>query len=129
MSHQDHDLVARLERLERENRRVKRVVGGLLAGVGALALVSFAAPTLCKTVTAERLVIHDERGKERMVVNAYATRTPSLTFKDASGAAAARLSIDDAGTLDVQVFKNGEPTDASFRLQPVKGDEKGGAVD
>ena len=115
---QNHlELTDRIDKLERENRRMRRVGGSLLAGLGLVTLMSMAAPMVCKTVWGERFVLRDSNGRERMVLNAYSTRTPSMVFKSTDGQPLARLNVGDED-VSIQLFKDGVPTAASFKLSP-----------
>lgn len=115
MSLTQHDLALRLDALERQNRRLKR--GGIVAALGlaALGMQSFAAPTVCDVVSAERIVLRNSRGRARIVMDAYSSGEPTITFHDQKGKAASRLQLNSAGGLDVSVFKVGKPVPATFR--------------
>lgn len=96
MNDRVHELSVRLERLERQNRRMKRA--GLCAalGLGLLGLAGAAAP-ICDVLTGERLVLRDESGRTRVTLDAYRTETPALALSDKSGRVRARLGLDDRG--------------------------------
>ena len=114
---EERELIGRLERLERSNRRLKLAALGGLALAG---LASLAAPAVCKTVTAERLLVHDSSGRTRMKMDAYMTQTPSLSFFDEKGRHAGELSVDAKGAMHVTVVLDGEKHSASLAtlLQP-----------
>ena len=95
-----NDITARLDRLERENRRLKRVGGGLAIAVAALGLMS-AASGFCKTVWAERLVLRDSSGNDRLMMDAYSSGVPSITMRDGNGKSVARLSWKDGIQVDM----------------------------
>jgi hypothetical protein len=118
MSENTRELMSRLDRLERENRRIKRVGGSLLAAIGLVGIVGFAAPKVCDTVWAERFVLKDSRGNQRMVLNAYSTKTPAITFNDASGKGVAALQIEQSGEMSLKVFKKAGQSEASFSFTP-----------
>ncbi len=113
----ERDLVSRLERLERSNRRLKWTALGGLALAG---LASMASPLVCKTVTAERLIVHDSSGRTRMKMDAYMTQTPSLSFFDEKGRHAGDLSVDAKGAMHLTVVREGEKHSAPLAtlLQP-----------
>ena len=129
MSDTTRDLVQRLETLERENRRMKRIGGAVAATLGAAALVSFAAPRICDTVYAERFVVHDSNNKQRMVLNAYGTRTPGIQFNDAKGKGVAALQVDSSGEMSLEVFKRNDHGAATFRFTPDNLNALGSACD
>ncbi|MEM7309472.1 MAG: hypothetical protein AAF682_22530 [Planctomycetota bacterium] len=94
MTEKQNDLVQRLEKLERENRRMKR--WGLAAGgvLGVLGLSSAVAVSpLCKTVWAERFVLKDSSNRTRMTLDAYTSGPPVITAEDASGKTFAKLTL------------------------------------
>ena len=85
MSDLNNGLLTRIETLEKQNRRM-RWAGGLLATLAVTGMgMSMAGPRVCKTVWGERFVLKDSSLRERMVLDAYSTRTPSLAFKDIEG--------------------------------------------
>ena len=88
-------LAARLEKLERQNRRLKLGGGALAVGLGLLGLTAAAGP-LCDVVSAERFVLHDARGKTRMTLDAYHTE-PVITLQDKAGKAVARFGVGEDG--------------------------------
>ena len=92
-----HDVNARLERLERENRRLKRWAGVACGGFALLGLAGAAAPAICDVVSAERLVLRDNGGRQRLVVDAYQTDSPTLVLQTREGKTLARLGIDERG--------------------------------
>ena len=103
MTHPNTDLHARIERLERQNRKLVRYGAGVLGTLGLITLASAAAP-LCKTLRAERFVLEDSRGTQRMVFDAYSTPKPTVTLLDAEGDKAARLHVGEGGSIDLEVF-------------------------
>ena len=120
------ELIQRIEELEAQSRRQKRVLKGVLA-VGAMGLaMSMAAPRVCKTVWGERFVLKDGQMRERMVLNAYGTKTPTLTFKNREGGKVAELQVGDDGEMSMKVFRDGQKADAFFELVPEekKGEDK-----
>ena len=101
MNQAKQDITARLEKLEQENRRLKRVGGALLGAIGVVALCGAAAPAFCKTVWAERLVLRDSSGRDRLMMDAYSSDTPSITMRDKSGESVVRLSWKDGVLMDL----------------------------
>lgn len=106
------ELEARLAKLESDNRRLRRFGGAALLGLGALTLMSFAAPTLCDIVWAERFVLRDASNKTRVTINAYATDTPSLMFHDARGQALGSIGLASDGSFKLEVMKDGHAVPA-----------------
>jgi len=116
MSDVTRDLTRRIENLERQNRRLRWVGASALAILPVAGLMSFAAPAVCKTVWGERFVLRDGSGRDRMVLNAYGTKTPSLTVKDTSGENVAELGVNDEGEVSLHVFKEGRKVPAALQL-------------
>lgn len=104
------DLIRRLDRLERQNRTLRRIGGT----VGALAVAALVAPfvmgasPVCKTVWAERFVLKDARGQQRGLWDAYTTNgNPSLKLYDANGQACLAIQLDDEGGPSLSTIGEG----------------------
>ena len=131
----DSAIESRLARLEAENRRLRRIGGAALFGLGSLTLMSFAAPAICDIVWAERFVLRDAHNKTRVTMNAYSTDTPSLVFHDARGKAMGSVGIAPDGTFKLEVMKDGksvpalvQSTDGGFRLADAASAPRAGVV-
>jgi hypothetical protein len=94
------DLNARVQQLERSNKRMK-VLGESALG---LALMSFAAPVVCDVVTGERLVLRDENNRTRVTIDAYRTETPALKFQAASGRTTGVLTVSNDGIASLTTY-------------------------
>ncbi len=115
MNTDPRELNVRLERLEQQNKTLKRWGAGLALGVGLLGLAS--ARMVCDTVTGERLVIHDPSGRTRVTVDAYGSESPSLVFHSREGRATAKLGVDEkSGELVINVFDQKGGVKASWSL-------------
>jgi hypothetical protein len=87
------DLVARMARLERQNRFLKAGLAGIVVVVGlvtCLSVVRAASPL--ETVTAKRFVLEDDRGQERAVLGFDAAGLPRLSFIRPDGTPGLSLS-------------------------------------
>jgi hypothetical protein len=130
MNEHSTSLAARLEKLEQENRRMKRVGGALLGAIGVVALCGAAAPAFCKTVWAERLVLRDSSGRDRMTMDAYSSSTPSITMRDAKGESVVRLSWKDGVLMDMLDAKGKSAAtvkiDREGRTTVVRGEQEEG---
>jgi hypothetical protein len=108
----NHELSAwtdRIDALERANRKWKRGLVGVAGGAIALALCGMAAPLVCNIVRAERVVVEDRGGNSRIVIDAYATDTPTIALNDKDGRALAKLGVTPDGQAFLDVFdKKGE---------------------
>lgn len=111
----DHELSVRIERLERENRRMKRF--GLAATVcaGLLGLAA-AAPAMCDVIYGERLVLRDESGRQRVTLDAYHNENPALAWSDAQGRVRAKIALDARGDLVVNVLDEKGDTKGTHRF-------------
>ena len=115
MNVESHELNVRLERLEKQNRNLKRWGAGLALGVGLLGLAS--AKLVCDVVTGERLVLHDSSGRTRVTVDAYAAEAPSLVFHNREGRATAKMGVNEkSGELVIHVFDAKGGVKASWAL-------------
>ncbi|MFN0243148.1 MAG: hypothetical protein ACKVWV_09685 [Planctomycetota bacterium] len=99
----EHELSNRLDRLERENRRWKRVVVGVAGSVAALGVLAMATP-VCDVITGERLVLRDSSGRQRFMIDAYQQGTPTIVWNDASGKAIARFGLENDGLARITYF-------------------------
>jgi hypothetical protein len=109
------ELNVRLERLEQQNKNLKRWGAGLALGLGLLGLAS--AKLVCDTVTGERLVISDPSGHRRVTIDAYGADTPGLVFHSRDGRATAKMGVDEkSGELVINVFDSKGGVKASWSL-------------
>ena len=115
MNIESSDLNVRLERLEQQNKSLKRWGAGLALGLGLLGLAS--AKLVCDTVTGERLVIHDPSGRTRVTVDAYGSDAPSLVFHNRDGRATAKIGVDEkSGELVMNVYDQKGAVKANWTL-------------
>ena len=81
---ENKELIARIESLEKKNRRLVRIGGAVsivLAGLGAMSLRS-----ACDTVSAEKFVLRDAQGRRRALLTADDPRgVPQLAVYDTQG--------------------------------------------
>jgi hypothetical protein len=94
---------ARLDRLERESRRWRRVALGSWLAIAALLLLGQSPPRAARppsptrTVEAERFVLRDARGRAGATLGWEAGDTPRLTLHDPSGQPRAMLTVGAGG--------------------------------
>jgi hypothetical protein len=118
-----NDMTQRLEAVEQETRRVKRVGAMTVATIAALVLMGQAMPPKAtKVVEAEQFVLRDRRGKARAWLNmsdgsvnfALADtneRTRTLLYLLEDGTHGLILATQDGQTrVEVKVGGNGVPT-------------------
>jgi hypothetical protein len=94
------DLSARVQQLERSNKRTK-IFGGAALG---LALMGFAAPKVCDVVTGERLVLRDEQNRSRVTIDAYRTEQPAIKFQAPNGRTTGMLSVSNDGIASLTTY-------------------------
>ncbi len=117
MQNQLSQVLERLERLEKQNRRLKRAAAVLAAGIGLTGLAAFAAPAVCDVVYAERLVLRDTSGKQRLVMDAYKSEAPTITWHEKDGRALAKLCINADGVASIDYFDK-QGASKSYRFSP-----------
>jgi hypothetical protein len=101
---------ARLDRLERESRRWRRVALGSWLAIAALLLLG-QSPTRAsrptspaRTVEAERFVLRDPRGRTGATLGWEGDDTPRLTLHDPSGQPRAVLAVGAGGAPGLTLF-------------------------
>ena len=129
MSDRIHDhLTQRLDRLERENRRLKLLGALALLGLAALTLMGQTAPTpVANTLEAERFVLRDGAGnvraslglrpdgtaalaladdtqRERLVLSVTAPGLAGLDLSDRAGQLRAGLNVRADGTAQLSLL-------------------------
>ena len=94
---------ARLDRLERESRRWRRVALGSWLAIATLLLLGQSPPRAsrppspARTVEAERFVLRDARGRAGATLGWEADDTPRLTLHDPKGQPRAVLTVGAGG--------------------------------
>jgi hypothetical protein len=116
MNHELSALTDRIDALERANRKWKRCLVGVAAGMVALVLCGMAAPLVCNIVRAERVVVEDRGGNARIVIDAYATETPTIALNDKDGRALAKLGVTPDGQPFFDVFDKNGASRGSYHL-------------
>ena len=98
-------LVERLDRLERENRRLKWVGSVVLIGITALVLMGQAGPRhVFKIVQAEQFVLRDPSGQTRAVLGTVADGSAGLALYDRDGKDRAKLIVLPDGMSGLIAF-------------------------
>jgi len=103
-------LSARVDRLERESRRWKRVALGSWVAIAALFLLGQSpsrpggAPAPARTVEAERFVLRDARGRTGASLGWEADGTPRLALHDPSAQVRAALGVGAGGAPGLTLF-------------------------
>lgn len=95
----------RLATLESQNRGLRRLAAASL-GLTALGLLG-AAAAVCDSVSAERFVLRDARGRERVRLTAYETGgPPRLVFLDDEGKEVFGMGVCEQGRGFIEVVSN-----------------------
>jgi hypothetical protein len=134
----------RIERLERDNRRLKCFATLLLLGVSAVGLMGqslqdriTANVVLARTVEAQSLLLRDGAGKVRALLETDPAGPITLTLSDKDGRERLALGVGPAGGVGI-IFRDKEavvragigvgPTGRPYlvpkRLALARGDEK-----
>src|SRR5262249_25740471 len=102
----------RLDRLERENRRLKGIGAVVLVGLAAVAglaadVLMGQAGKVAKVVEAEKLALLDGSGRERAAL-LFINGVPGFTLSDKDGDVRMRLSLHEDGSPALGLIdKNG----------------------
>ena len=88
-------VVARLEKVERQNRRLKRV-GVVVLALAVAGMVMGQAMPRARIVEAEEFVLRDAAGNVRAELVAFKDG-PALTLLDENGKSRATLAVDKPG--------------------------------
>jgi hypothetical protein len=117
--HTMQTLVIRLERLERENRRLRRAGAVALAGIVALALMGQTpSGEAAKVVEATQFVLRDSKGDTRAVLALGPDGSVGLGLSDEAGTARAWLSLGPQGSPGFALFDRAAQPRATLRLWP-----------
>lgn len=98
-------VMERLERLERQNRWMKRAAAPLLALAGAVVLMGGQPQPQGKTGEPDKLVLRDEKGNERAWLG-MAKDGPVLRFRDEAGKE--RMWVGMSNNTPGLVFSDGQ---------------------
>jgi hypothetical protein len=110
------DLLSRMETLERQNRSLKRWAFAALAFTSIGILASAAA--VCDSVSAERFLVRDSRGKERVRLTAYETGgVPKLSFFDDKGKTVFSLGVCEKNSGYIEVNGANGLARSAFKVQ------------
>jgi hypothetical protein len=109
-------VVARLEKVERQNWRMK--AGGILVLLVASAgLLMGQAMPKATTVEAEAFVLRDAAGKQRAALYLPPEGGAALSFFDPAGIGRAALRVDREGSPDLTLFDQAAKVRAVLRVE------------
>lgn len=104
-------MIKRLERLERENKRIKRLGAAAFFSIAALFAMGQSKPDVSKVVDAERFVVRDGSGAVRAVLGVNPDGNMGLEVRDRAGKAGVALGMGANGNpalrLDGKEAKTG----------------------
>lgn len=116
MNEQMNELSTRIEKLESENRRLKRFGIAAAVVVGAVGLMS-ATSAMCNTVSAERFVLRDSNGRDRAVMTAYETGgVPNFSLLDAKGKKSLTFGVNEEGQSYIELAGKEGPVRSNFAV-------------
>lgn len=116
--HMVDTLVVRLERLERENRRLRRAGAVALAGVALVLMGQTTSGEVAKVVEATQFVLRDSKGDTRAVLALGPDGSVGLGLSDEAGTARAWLSLGPQGSPSFALFDRAARPRATLRLWP-----------
>ena len=109
-------VVARLARVERQNRRLK--IGGILVVVVTSAgLLMGQAMPKATTVEAETFLVRDATGKQRAALRMAPEGGVALSLFDPAGIGRAALRVDREGSPDLTLFDSAAKVRALLRVE------------
>jgi len=113
----------RLDALERELRRTKRVNRWLLAVIGVIVIAGFTALTvtgqekrMATELRARAFILEDENGKRRAILSLFADGSPALSLYDANGKTRALLTMDTDGNPALGLFDANQKAGAMLNV-------------
>lgn len=107
-------LAQRLERVERENRSLRRV--GVLMLVGVAALLIAAQATANRVVEAEKFVVRDASGKIRAELGTPPDGRVALTLFDRDGGLRVELRVLTNGRVGLLLYDKNGKSRAALRV-------------
>ena len=103
-------LKGRIDRLERQNRSVKRLTVVLFFVIVAIVVTGIAVPRhVAKNVDAERFVLRESNGKMRASLAFTTKGVPALKFYDVNGNVAIVMGVVSDGGPMMAFHKDGKP--------------------
>ena len=114
--HTEQSIIERLETLERQNRRMKRIGAGVILTVASLLLMAQTAPT--RIVEANGFVLKDSSGRIRAKLEVSNAGNPILNFMSTRGDIRMSLSANDGGGGITLLGPNGQ--NLSLALAPER---------
>lgn len=118
----DHDLAGvrlRLDALERQNRRLRRSLGGVVLATFAIVAVGAKAPA-SRVLEAEQLLIRDANGHTRAILGIDpASRATGLAILGPSGARRIGVGVKSDGTAGIALSDESGDLRAGLATTPA----------
>lgn len=112
-------LVKRVDRLEQENRFLKRVGLATLGSIAAIVLMGQALPTTVpKLVEAERFMVRDTAGKPRATLGLLPDGSPSLNLIDTDGNIRMAVGMKTDGSPSLNLYDKSQTNRAVLATLP-----------
>jgi hypothetical protein len=94
---ENEEILARLSRLEKKNRRLQVLLFSIIGIFSLLGLLAFETqPQFFKVIETEKLILKDSKGKERAVLLIdTSVNSPKLRFKDVNDSILVSLGLDE----------------------------------
>jgi len=99
-------LAERLDRLEVENRWLKRIGGGAIVVLLATIAMGMSAARTPRRATAEKFVLNDANGRPRATLGLGSDGAPALSLLDPQGNEQVLLRAANDGSSTLQYFEN-----------------------
>jgi hypothetical protein len=119
------DWVKRLEKVEHENRRLRRTGHAILVGFAVLLAAGAATPvifrdrpTIKDVVEARSFALRDSQGRVRGVFGMSQDGSPQFLLQDEGGAARLRLTVLDDGSPGLSLIDSKGRSRAALGLLP-----------
>lgn len=112
-------IVQRLDRLERENRLLKRVGIAALSTIAAVVLMGQALPSsVAKLVEAERFLVRDTAGNPRATLGLLPDGSPSLNLIDKDGNIRMAVGMKPEGSPSLNLYDKTQTNRAVLATLP-----------
>lgn len=112
-------LAGRLDRLERENRLLKRAGLAAIGLIAAVVLMGQAQPShVAKMVEAERFLVRDATGKPRATLGLLPDGSPSLNLIDKDGNIRMAVGMKPEGSPSINLYDKTQTNRAVLATLP-----------
>ncbi|HEY2533751.1 MAG TPA: hypothetical protein VGJ20_38485 [Xanthobacteraceae bacterium] len=120
------DLIARLSRLElqqaklqRSNKHLRLMTGGLLLLCGALVTMAETSSAVPDTLQAQQILLRDSTGKLRGAIGVMPDGAVGLNFEDPAGRTRLTVDLASSGTPGVDLFDQDGKMRLTIALGPA----------